>query len=67
MEDKEIRGQIDKLHSDYGIRDIKDLPLSIPGKGHWLWGLYTRIYVDRGMNECSKRGIHPNNTVVEEA
>jgi hypothetical protein len=39
---------LDKLHSERG--DFRKMPLTIPGKGHWLWGLYTRMYIDRGMD-----------------
>jgi hypothetical protein len=38
-----VREQIDRLHTQRG--DFRQLPLTIPGKGHWLWGLYTPIYV----------------------
>ena len=59
-----VRDAINKLHAERG--DFRDLPVTVPGKGHWLWGLYMPIY-PHGFNECGKKHINPHNTAVNEA
>ena len=44
MTPTEVREALDELHNRNGITSMADIPLTIPGKGHWLWGLYMRMY-----------------------
>jgi hypothetical protein len=44
MTPEEVKGALEDLHERYDIQTIADIPLTIPGKGHWLWGLYTPMY-----------------------
>jgi hypothetical protein len=64
MTPTEVKEAIAKLHAERG--DYKDKPMTIPGKGHWLWGIYTPIYPE-GFNANYKKGTHTHNKAVGDA
>jgi hypothetical protein len=41
---KSVQAQLDELRNKHGVRNIKDIPLTIPGKGHWLYGVWCPMF-----------------------
>ena len=44
MSPEEVKSKLAWLHIMHGITKMDDVPLTIPGKAHWLWGLWMPMY-----------------------